>query len=219
MKWRTQPWQTLKATYEQQHMSAVILFLLLIVALELVKVPQMTVFLVIQTTLISWFPKEIWEDITWLGDFRVLLCLLAPLLIIRSRALVAILIATPLASLTSVSLKTLFDTRRPFEVLYPLQTELAQAAGNSSFPSGHSLTVAAFAAVIYAIWVAPQHVKLKKLAGITVLAILCLSVMCSRIALEAHWPLDVLAGAAVGWWVGSLACMLTQLNISQTNAN
>jgi sulfite exporter TauE/SafE len=34
-------------------------------------------------------------------------------------------------------------------------------------------------------------------------------------ALQAHWPLDVLAGACVGWWVGSLAYLLSELAQSE----
>lgn len=215
MKWRKQAGSHLKAIYQQQYMRPVLAALALIVMLELLKLSQLEVFLFIEQQLLQLLPKSGWEEITWLGDFRILICLLAPWLLMRPRALVAVLIAAPLASLFSFSLKTLFDVRRPYEVLPPIQPELLQAAGNSSFPSGHSLTVAAFMAILYAVWVAPQSQGLRRQMSLALLAMLSLAVMASRMALQAHWPLDVLAGWCVGWWVGSLAYLLTELGISE----
>jgi membrane-associated phospholipid phosphatase len=189
--------------------------LAVIVGLELLKAPQMTLFLSIEAGLLHLLPRYLWEEITWLGDFRILVCLLAPWLILRPRALASVLVAAPLASFFSVSLKTWFDVRRPYEVLPPIQPELAQAAGNSSFPSGHSLTVAVFIAIIYAVWIAPAPDSRQRRFAMASLVALGVAVLCSRMALQAHWPLDVLAGWCVGWWVGSLAYLLTSLGISE----
>jgi len=66
----------------------------------------------------------------------------------------------------------------------------------SSFPSGHTLVVAAFAAaatiVVTRIW--PGW----RILAMLIAAIWVFSVAISRLVLGVHWPTDVLAAACIG---------------------
>jgi undecaprenyl-diphosphatase len=66
----------------------------------------------------------------------------------------------------------------------------------SSFPSGHTLVVAAFAAAA-AIGVARIWPRGRILA-ILIAAVWVFSVAMSRLVLGVHWPTDVLAAACIG---------------------
>lgn len=69
-----------------------------------------------------------------------------------------------------------------------------------SMPSGHSATAFGFAAVIF---------LLSQKRSIRVTAV-CLATLVglTRILLGAHWPTDVLVGAAIGWISGYLGVMI-----------
>lgn len=66
----------------------------------------------------------------------------------------------------------------------------------SSFPSGHTLVVAAFAAAaaisVARIW--PQA----RIFAILIAAVWVFSVAMSRLVIGVHWPTDVLAAACIG---------------------
>ncbi len=64
-----------------------------------------------------------------------------------------------------------------------------------SMPSGHAVTAGAVVAIL---WIAGGRYWRRPwvFAGMVVLA---LSIGVSRIATGAHWPADVVAGAALGW--------------------
>jgi membrane-associated phospholipid phosphatase len=74
----------------------------------------------------------------------------------------------------------------------------ALTAGNpgQSFPSAHTATAVGFAVALT--WLYPQ--------GRTLFAVLAVLVGCQRIVCGAHYPSDVLIGAAAGWIVGQLFC-------------
>lgn len=73
-----------------------------------------------------------------------------------------------------------------------------------SMPSGHSASAFAFAAVIL---LSPTPWRLRRLLLAPVLATAALIAL-SRIAVGAHWPLDVLVGSALGWVFGSMSVAL-----------
>nr|MBA3952014.1 phosphatase PAP2 family protein [Rubrobacter sp.] len=83
--------------------------------------------------------------------------------------------------------KYLFDRARPFI----WDTEIApliKTPSSSSFPSGHSATAAAGALTLSVIY--PAFALLLVPAGLLVIL--------SRVYLGVHFPVDVLAGAAIG---------------------
>ncbi|GGK66649.1 glycerophosphatase [Nocardia camponoti] len=96
-------------------------------------------------------------------------------------------------------LKTLIPRRRPPAELMPLRRRLVEYPSSSSFPSGHAANAAAFATAV----------ALESPRTALAVAPVAAAVAYSRIHTGAHWPSDVLVGAAVGtgialttrrWW-------------------
>jgi len=141
----------------------------------------------------------------------------------------------PLATVTTI---VLLITKRRFEalllaasvisgaiVVFVLKTMVSRTRPalwdtewywGSSFPSGHTLVVAAFAAAaalcIIRIWPAMRDIALS-------IAILWISLVAlSRLVLGVHWPTDVLAAACIGAFLSlaiSIALELRELRSSR----
>ena len=170
--------------------------------------------MLINRALFSWinqaanqWPARGWSMLTALGDASVLFALLSALLLIRPQALAAVLAAVPLGGLLSTLLKRTFDAPRPAAVLEAAQFHLiGPLLSHHSFPSGH--TISAFAAAVAVLAVLQPCARTSVLsttrfAGLAIAAIsLATAVGISRVAVGAHWPVDVLAGAACGWLAG-----------------
>ena len=113
-----------------------------------------------------------------------------PLRIIFYKMLAVFIVAATI----SLSLKTMISRERPFKT-YPDIEKLSEA-GNSSFPSGH--TIEAFAmAVAFSILVR------KRKLFIPLLVWACL-VAYTRMALGVHYPSDILGGMVIGSLIGWL---------------
>jgi membrane-associated phospholipid phosphatase len=153
------------------------------------------------------WPARVWSVLTAMGDASVLFALLSPLVLIRPQALAAVLAAVPLGGLFSVLLKRVFDAPRPASVLDAAQFHLiGPLLSTHSFPSGH--TISAFAAAMAVLAVLQPAARTSgssvvRFTGFFAVAIsLAAAVGISRVAVGAHWPADVLAGAACGWLAG-----------------
>ncbi|MEW6166139.1 MAG: phosphatase PAP2 family protein [Pseudomonadota bacterium] len=106
------------------------------------------------------------------------------------------IVAAVIAALISHGLKPLIDSARPPAVLAADSFHLVGTAYRSrSFPSGHTVT-AFVAAGVYAWFLRPVWLR-------ALLLLLATAVGFSRVAVGVHWPVDVLAGAALG--LGSVA--------------
>lgn len=92
------------------------------------------------------------------------------------------------AAILSLSLKNLIVRDRPF-IRYPDIEKLSEA-GNSSFPSGH--TIEAFAVALAISILFPRR---KYVIPVFLWAFL---VAYSRVALGVHYPLDIIAGIFLG---------------------
>lgn len=156
----------------------------------------------------------LWSALTLLGDAGVLFALLSPLLLVRPQLMLAVTAAVPLGGLFSVLFKRLFDAPRPASMLDLAQFHvIGPLLNNHSFPSGHTISAFAAAAAVLASLAftgkAPSSPSRSANPGTlrsVVLAIgiigLATMVAVSRIAVGAHWPVDVLAGASGGWLAG-----------------
>jgi len=145
-------------------------------------------------------PAALPSMLTILGHGLVAVMLLAPLLQQAPQLLLAALYAAPLGGIFSALGKRLAATPRPAAVLEPdsfhVQGQLL--AGHNSFPSGHSITIFLVASVLI-LGLAPLRTRPLRAAAVLGLALVAAS---SRVLVGAHWPSDVLGGAALGMSAG-----------------
>lgn len=147
-----------------------------------------------------WLPAGVASDLTILGNGLVAVMLLALLLPWQPRLLAAGLHAAPLAGLFSALGKRLAHAPRPAAVLDPagFHVEGPLLAGSNAFPSGHTITIFLVAGVLLLgldSGTAAARGRWVRAAAVLALAAL---VGVSRILVGAHWPSDVLGGAALG---------------------
>lgn len=162
---------------------------------------QQAVFLAWNTSLAA-LPPTLWSAMTLLGDSTVLMPLLALSVLGRPRVWAAVLGSVPAGALLSVSVKQWAGVPRPAAVLDQTWFHLVgPALHHNSFPSGHTISAFAAAAAVLATCVAtPQRGRDWVLIACGVLAATVVAL--SRVAVGAHWPLDIAAGAAIGWLAG-----------------
>ena len=148
-------------------------------------------------------PDQLWEMLTVIGDERLLLALTLPLAMRSPRLMLGVVVAAVLAALACRGVKLAFALPRPIQVL-PLDqmTLIGSASHSPALPSGHTAAVFAWAGALR-IWHSTRlggwAMALAGLAGV------------SRIAVGAHWPLDVLVGAALGLAAARFAVPLARL--------
>ena len=145
-----------------------------------------------------------WSALSLTGSVLGMMALLAPTLKTRARWLASALLASPLALAFSEGGKRFFDVMRPAGVLESGSFNLiGQKLYVHSFPSGHATTAFVVAAALIFAWPeARTRMRLAILAAAVLIAF-------SRVAVGAHWPLDVLVGACGGWLIGALGCVLS----------
>ena len=162
---------------------------------------QQAVFLAWNTSFAA-LPSALWSAITLLGDSTVLMPLLALFVLGRPRVWAAVLASVPAGALMSVSVKHWAAVPRPAAVLEQTWFNLiGPALQHNSFPSGHTISAFAAAAAVLATCVArPQRRRDWALIACGLLTATLIAL--SRLAVGAHWPLDLAAGAAIGWLAG-----------------
>lgn len=134
--------------------------------------------------------KAFWTNVTVLGDFRILLALMLPLSVRYPRVFLAFLVASLIAGFAVLALKMAFHLPRPVQYFGSEGiTVIGVPRSGKSFPSSHAALVAAGVMV----WAAHLNWTriLPLLAGACIVAL-------ARVAVGAHWPIDILVGAMVG---------------------
>jgi len=143
-----------------------------------------------------------WGSLTVFGDTLVALSLLLPLCGRYPRLVWAAVLAAILVTLWIQGLKSGFSLPRPAAVLGSSGLHIIGPELHSrSFPSGHTATAFLLAAVLV-LGLRPA------LIWRWLIVIFALLIGLSRIAVGAHWPLDVLVGAASAWLIAGLALPL-----------
>ncbi len=137
-------------------------------------------------------PEAIWINVTLFGDAGMVLVLALPFVGRRPDLIGSGLLAGVIAAVVVNAAKEFFLIDRPPAVLAVEQFhQLGNRFGGTSFPSGHTAAIFVFAG-IFALLPFPNRLRV----GVLLFAAL---VGISRIAVGAHWPMDVTAGLVVGW--------------------
>ncbi len=154
-------------------------------------------------------PDSFWIFFDLLGNGWYDFALATPLLLLAPRNLVSSVCAGAIAGLSGRALKLTLELPRPASVLDPTSFHiLGNPLTSLTMPSGHTLT--AFA-LITAIYFSTPFEKRKPLLCLFLFPI---TAGIARIAVGAHWPADVMAGAAIGILGGLIGTHLCR-NIPQ----
>lgn len=148
----------------------------------------------------SQFPDVLWSHWTVLGDGLLILVLVLPWVGRRPDIIWAVWLSALVVTVAVHVLKPWIGAARPPAVLDPSVFHVVgHALHSGAFPSGHTAAAFAFAGVV--------AMHLRRAWVTAAVLVMAAGVGLSRIAVGAHWPVDVLAGAAIGW-AGACAAVL-----------
>ncbi|TCJ18504.1 phosphatase PAP2 family protein [Parasulfuritortus cantonensis] len=147
-------------------------------------------------------PDLVWSDLTVLGDTLVAMVLLLPLMRRRPDLVLAALLASLPATLLSHGLKNALAMARPYAVLADQVHVVGPYLKAGSFPSGHTTTIFVLACTL--------ALGLRNRSAAAWLLALAALVGLSRVAVGAHWPLDVAGGILCGWLSGLIGLYLVE---------
>jgi|APCry1669193181_1035450.scaffolds.fasta_scaffold07251_1 membrane-associated phospholipid phosphatase len=159
-------------------------------------------FITLHDALLQW-GGALWANFTVLGDSALTPLLLVIFIRRRPDLLWAAVIAGLLAYALSHGLKPWVNEARPPAVLQDLIV-VGPRLLHGSFPSGHTTSI--FTLVGLLMLGLPARGRGLQL-GLMVLGAL---VGLSRIGVGVHWPVDVLAGAACGWFSAAAGLALAR---------
>jgi len=132
----------------------------------------------------------VFEGLSYAGRFGLLWIVIALVLAVAYRrwgVFALTVIAVALSDWSATGLKALIERPRP-PVRYPEPKTLVPVPHDASFPSGHAAT--SFAAATMLSFAFPRLAPF--------LYVLAAAVAFSRVYVGVHYPLDVIAGAALG---------------------
>jgi len=145
----------------------------------------------------------VWANLTSLGEGLIVLSLAGLIAIRWPRAAWTVLVAGIFGTLLVHGIKEAVGALRPAMILPPDSfTIIGPRLNVVSFPSGHTTTITAFATILY------LHAKNARVAWVLVPLVVLVGI--SRMAVGAHWPLDVLGGWLVGILIAIFSYMLAE---------
>lgn len=145
-------------------------------------------------------PAALWSVLTVLGDTLVALCLLLFFVRRRPDLVLAALAAALPATLLSHGIKDGLALARPFAVLADQVQVIGPYLKAGAFPSGHTTTAFVLASVL--------AIGLRARGAAAAVLLLALATGLSRVAVGAHWPMDVAGGILCGWLSGLIGLWL-----------
>ncbi len=144
---------------------------------------------------------QVWAGITIFGDALVLLALALPILWFRPQWAWALLVAAIVTTAATHSFKPWLDLPRPAAVLgAEAITIIGPELRSKAMPSGHAAAALTLAGALVPV-MKGRAVRAAVLLLMTLVAL-------SRVVVGAHWPMDVMAGALIGWMSGMIALRL-----------
>jgi membrane-associated phospholipid phosphatase len=150
----------------------------------------------------SQLPDPLWANLTFTADTLFVMALLGAIAARQHQLFAPALVLLLLGTLFVHSGKNLFDAARPAALLATDSFHLiGPKLKNHSFPSGHSFTIFAALTLI---------ILYSKRCWMMPLLVWALLGAFSRVAVGAHWPLDVLVGSAGGILIAILTVWLQQ---------
>lgn len=150
-------------------------------------------------------PTMFWVSFNILGNGWGIFGLACPLLVFAPRLLIAALCSGAISGVLSHLLKHSLEMPRPAGVIDPSSFFiLGKQLTHFAMPSGHTLTAFAILSAFY------FALPLQRRSAFIWLFLVATLAGFARIAVGAHWPADVLAGAAVGLFSGAAGAYLTR---------
>lgn len=148
----------------------------------------------------------LWVVLTIFADGLVSFIVLLPWIKSKPQLIWAVLLAAILFTIFGQGIKRVVDVARPPQLLSSDTFHLIGPNwGQHAFPSGHAAMIfmlaGAFVFNISRTWLRWLLIVFASLVAL------------SRVVVGVHWPLDILAGAAIGWvgvWVGLLLSKYTK---------
>lgn len=146
-------------------------------------------------------------NLTQLGDALIGFPFIAVFIIYAPKLWEALLTSSIISIVVSASLKKLFAVPRPAAFFDQSEFTIVGVplTGYSSLPSGHSIcTFIVITLILFAFMP-----KKNKIVWTTFIILLGLIVAFSRVAVGAHYPLDVIIGSAIGFIVAIISIKLS----------
>lgn len=159
--------------------------------------------------ILSQFPNTAY-NLTQLGDELILLSFLSIFILYAPKIWESLLSASLVSAIFSGLLKNIFSVPRPAEVLDNNSFVIIgkTLTGYSSLPSGHSITVFTILTVILFACM-PQKLN-AKIVWCFLIFITGLSLVFTRVAVGAHFPLDVIVGSIIGYISGLIGIFISR---------
>lgn len=158
---------------------------------------------------LSQFPN-IEYNFTQFGDALVSLSLLAIFVLYAPKMWEALITASLLSCLLSCTLKKIFAVPRPAAYLdndsFVIIGKVLE--GYNSLPSGHSITIFTMLTIVMFSF-APKKL-IYKILWFLFIIIIGLILIFTRVAVGAHYPLDVIIGGIVGYICGLIGIFITK---------
>ena len=153
---------------------------------------------------------QLMYNLTQLGDAIVILSFVSIFVIYAPRIWESIISASLISALMCSPFKWLFKVQRPAAGLENDSFFIVGKAyfGSNSLPSGHAITACTVLTVIM-IATMPKNIVLKIVWGIAFM-VLAIIISLTRVAVGAHYILDVVVGGIIGCIAGLLGIISSQ---------
>jgi membrane-associated phospholipid phosphatase len=178
----------------------ILLVLMFAVALSNTNIPLFLLF----NRLSAYTGDGLWANLTSLGEGLIVLSFAGLIAIRWPKVAWTVLVAGVFGTALVHGIKEAVGALRPAMIL-PADsfTIIGPRLNVVSFPSGHTATITAFATILY------LHAKNQpRIAWLLLPLVLLVGI--SRMAVGAHWPLDVLGGWLVGIIIGIVSYVLAE---------